>query len=157
MPKSQRSDIATALDDTSSYPENQMIRPNEMICQNRMIKPENQASASIRELSTIEQMRLEEARVTNILCALLIFGLIAACVITFCITKSIFSFSFLSFLSPIPKIRRRQEEAIFPMGPEDLQIKLKEQEVEIARIEKQSTPIGLVLFAWLRRILGKMN
>ena len=104
---------------------------------------------------TIEQIRLEEARVTNLLCFFLAFGLITACAVTFCITQSPLSFGFLSGLPLIPAFRRRQGETIFPISQEDLQIKLKELDVEIERIRKQSPFTNLAPFTWLRRLLGK--
>lgn len=106
---------------------------------------------------TLEQIRLEEARVTNVLCFLLAFGLITASAVTFCITKSPLSFGFLSGLALIRAFRRRQEEFAFPLSPEDLQIRLKELDVEAKRIEKQSTTASHPLFSWLGRLFGKVG
>jgi len=120
-------------------------------------------SAQPAERSSLEHMRLSFLRTTNALCIILIVGLVVvlplASTIAFCVTRSFFSFSLLSPIIPgitlLLGLRRRQEEAIFPISPEDKEIRLKELAVEIERIRKQSTLTSLALFTWLRRLLGK--
>ena len=51
---------------------------------------------------TIEQMRLEQARMIDWICILLISTSIIASTVSFCITKTILSFSLLSLLSLLP-------------------------------------------------------
>jgi hypothetical protein len=100
-------------------------------------------------------MRLEQAKMIDWICILLIFTSIVASTVSFCMTKSMLSFSFLSLLSLLPSLRRRKEEAIFPISSEDLQIKLKELEVESERIKQQSKSPTLHLFTWLKHFIRK--
>jgi len=144
MPNSQSSDA----DDSSNASSTNTL-------DKKPIYQENQIALSNRGPKTIEQIRLEQALMVDLLCILLIVTLIAASVVTFCITRSMFSFGFLSFLSLLPSVRRRKEEAIFPISTEDLQIKLKELDVEIERIRKQNASTILPLFTWLKRIIGR--
>ncbi len=105
--------------------------------------------------NTIEQMRLEQARMIDWICIFLIFISIVASAVSFCITKSIVSFSFISLLSLLPSMRRRKEEAIFPISSEDLQIKLKELDVECERIKCQNKSPNLPFLTWLKHFIRK--
>ena len=122
---------------------------------NKLVRQENQTSPSTSELKTTEQLRLEEARMVNWLCFLLVVISTTSSAVAFCVTKNPFSFSFLSLLPLLPVIRRRKEEAIFPISTEDLQIRLKELDVEMERVKKQNTSTTLPFFAWLKRINGR--
>jgi hypothetical protein len=101
--------------------------------------------------STTEQVRWSLLQTSNTLCIILIVGLIVvlplASTVAFCVTKSILSFGLLSPIIPgitlLLRLRRRPEEFAFPLSPEDLQIRLKELDVEANRIEKQSTTASL--------------
>ena len=106
---------------------------------------------------TIEQVRLEQARMIDWICILLISTSIIASTVSFCMTKSILSFSFFSLLSLLPSLRRRKEEAIFPISSEDLQIKLKELDVESERIRQQSKSPNLHFFTWLKHFIRKQS
>lgn len=106
---------------------------------------------------SVQQMCMEQAHVNNALCALLIFVAVAATAVTFCITKSILCFNFLWLLSLLPSIKRRQEEALFPISTEDLQIRLKELDVEVERIKSGKTSTVSTLIAWLwKRLRGRL-
>ncbi len=129
-------EVANTVDDKPNYQENQIL-------------PLRQSS------QTTEQLRVEQARMVDLLCILLIVSLTTASVVAFCVTRSLLSFSFLSLLSLLPAIRRRKEEAIFPINEKDFHIKLKELDVEIERIRKQSSSGNLPIFLLLKRILGK--
>jgi hypothetical protein len=86
-----------------------------------------------------EQLRVQEAHMVDLLCILLITFLVTASAVAFCVTRSMLSFSFLTLLSLLPSLRRRKEEAIFPISENDFRIKLKELDVEIERIRKQNS------------------
>ena len=74
------------------------------------------------------------------------------------LTKNPLSFmALLPVLSQVPNIRRRLEEFALPISPEDKEIRLKELDVEIARIKKQSTLTSLPLFSWLSRHLSRWS
>ena len=105
--------------------------------------------------NTIEQVRIEQARMVDWICVFLISISIIASVVSFCITKSIVSFSFISLLGLLPSMRRRKEEAIFPISSEDLQIKLKELDVECERIKYQNKSPNIPLFNWLKHFIRK--
>jgi hypothetical protein len=62
-----------------------------------------------------------------------------------------------STYSQLPSLRRRKEEAIFPISSEDLQIKLKELDVEHERIKQQSKSPNLPLFTWLKHFTRKQS
>lgn len=144
MPNSQNSDI------DSNIVVNTVGNVNDTL-----IYRENQTPLSTKGSEIIEQMRLERVRVTDLICILLIVASVAASATTFCITKNILSFGFLSALSALPTIRRRQEEAIFPISAEDKEIKLKELDVEIARIRQRRTFASLPLLTWIHRLIRK--
>ncbi len=95
-------------------------------------------SAQPAEGSSLEHVRLSLLRTNDALCIILTLGLIVvlplASTVAFCVTRSFFS---LSLLSPI--------------------IRLKELDVEIARIKKQSTITSLPLFSWLGRLLSRWS
>jgi hypothetical protein len=120
---------------------------------NKPIPQENQLPP--QGLKIPDHFLVEQARITDLICVVLIVSLIAASAVTFCYTRSLLSFGFLTFLSLPLSIRRRKEEAIFPIGSEDFQIKLKELDVEMARIKNQNAPIILPLFTWFKRILKR--
>ena len=143
MPKSQSSDA----DDTSDASKAKV--DDKPTCQ------ENQHPPLSSGLKVTEQFLIEQARITDFFCILLIVALIAASTVTFCITRSMLSYGFLTFLTLLPSIRRRKEEAIFPISNEDFQIKLKELDVEIERVRKQNARINFPIFAWLRRLIYK--
>ena len=105
--------------------------------------------------NTIEQMRFEQARMIDWICIFLISMSIIASAVSFCITKSIVSFSFISLLGLLPSMRRRKEEAFFPISSEDLQIKLKELDVECERIKYQNKSLNIPLFSWLKYFIRK--
>jgi hypothetical protein len=119
------------------------------------INQKNQTPTPKRGSKTPEQFRLEQARINDVLSILLIVIPITASVVTFCITRSLASFGFLSLLSMLPAMRRRIVEALFPISAEDLQIKMKELDVEIERIRKHNTPTILHIFTWLKRFTGR--
>lgn len=144
MPNSQSSDADNGIDAS-----------NTNTLDNKLIRQENQTLLLARRSKTTEQLRLEQARMIDLLCVLLIVTVTASSVVAFCITRSVLSFSFLSLLSLLPSIRRRKEEAIFPISAEDLQIKLKELDVEIERIKKQNASTPSLFFTWLKRITGR--
>ena len=103
-----------------------------------------------------ERIRLSLLRTTNALCIILTVGPLVASTIAFCITRSPLSFvALLPVLSQVSNIRRRLEEFAFPTSQEDQQIRLKELDVELERIRKQSPFANLTPFTWLRRLLGK--
>ncbi len=104
MPNSQSSDADNGIDAS-----------NTNTLDNKLIRQENQTLPLARRSKTTEQLRLEQARVIDLLCVLLIVTVTASSVVAFCITRSVLSFSFLSLLSLLPSIRRRKEEAIFPI------------------------------------------
>ena len=131
------------------------VIPTKMV-EGKIINQEDQAPFKSCSHS-IEEMRLEQARMIDWICILLITTSIVASTVSFCMTKSMLSFSFLSLLSLLPSLRRRKEEAIFPMSREDLQIKLKELEVECERIRQQSKSPYLPLFNWLKHVLRKQT
>ncbi len=116
---------------------NNGVIPTNIVDEKR-ISQKDQVALKRRSSNAIEQVRLEQARMIDWICIFLIFTSIIASVVSFCITKSVLSFSFLSLLSLLSSIRRRKEEAIFPISSEDLQIKLKELDVEYERIRHQS-------------------
>ena len=138
MPKSQSGAIANAVD-TIPHPE--------------------------KAARTIEQIRLSLLRTNYALCIILtaglIFGPLIASTVAFCITRSPLSLSLLSPVVPgillLLRLRRRPEEFAFPISQNDLQIRLKELDVEKAKIEKQSTTASLPLFSWLRRLLSQSS
>ena len=127
------------------------------IVEEKRIYQEDQTSLNRCGSYTIEQMRLEQAKMIDWICIFLIFTSIIASAVSFCITKSILSFSFLSLISLLPSLRRRKEEAIFPISSEDLQIKLKELDVEHERIKQQSKSTNLPLFTWLKHFTRKQS
>jgi hypothetical protein len=73
----------------------------------KLVQQESQTLPSARGSKTTEQLRLEQARMIDLLCVLLIVALTTSSVVAFCITRSALSFSFLSLLSLLPSIRRR--------------------------------------------------
>lgn len=139
----------------SSDADNDSDVSNSNILNNKPVHQENQTLPSTSGPKTIEQLRLEQARTIDLLCVLLIVTLTAGSVVAFCFTRNVLSFSFLTLLSLLPAIRRRKEEAIFPISTGDLQIRLKELDVEMERVKKQGTSITLSFFAWLKRIIGR--
>ncbi len=140
MPNSQSSDA----DDNSDA-------SNANIVDNKPIPQENQLPPP-KGVRVPERFLVEQARIADLICVILIISLIAASAVTFCYTRSLLSFGFLTFI-PLPlSIRRRKEEAIFPISAEDLQIRLKELDVEMERIRKHNALGNLPLFTWLKRI-----
>jgi hypothetical protein len=130
------------------------VIPNNIVEEKRICQ-EVQATVHNRRSDPLEQMRLEQAKMIDWICILLIFTSIIASALCFCITKSVISFSFLSLNSLLPSLRRRKEEAIFPISGEDLQIKLKELDVERERVKQQSKSPYLPLFSWLKHFTRK--
>ncbi len=121
---------------------------------NKLIRQEKQTPL-LRGSKVTDQFLVDQARNADLICITIIFMLIAASVVTFCYTRNILSLGFLTFI-PLPlSIRRRKEEAIFPISAEDLQIRLKELDVEIERVRKQNAPLNLPLFTWLKRIISR--
>ncbi len=122
-------------------------------------------SAQPAEGSSLEHVRLSLLRTNDALCIILTLGLIVvlplASTVAFCVTRSFFSLSLLSPIIPgitlLLRLRRRPEEFAFPTSREDQQIRLKELDVEIARIKKQSTITSLPLFSWLGRLLSRWS
>ena len=143
MPSSQNSDA-----DNGSEVSNANVLDNKPICQENQISP-------LKGLKTTEKFLVEQARIADFICVFLILILIVASVVTFCATRSMFSFGFLTFIPWILPIRRRKEEAIFPISTQDYQIKLKELDVEMERIRKQNPPINLPFFTWLKRVISR--
>jgi hypothetical protein len=143
MPNSQGSDA-----DNSSEVNNANTLDN------KPTRQENQTPPS-KGLKMTEKFLVEQARMADFICVFLIIILIVASVVTFCSTRSMLSFSFLPFIPWILSIRRRKEEAIFPISTEDLQIKLKELDVEMEKIRKQNAPLNLPLFSWLKRVISR--
>jgi hypothetical protein len=141
VPNSQSSDADNGIDDSNAN--------------NKLVQQENQTLLLTKGAKTTEQIRLEEARTINLLCFLLVVISAGCSVIAFCFTKSVFSFGFLTLLSSLPSIRRRKEEAIFPISPEDLQIRMKELDVEMERAKKQDVSTKPLLFTWLKRTIGR--
>ena len=127
------------------------------IVEEKRISKEDQTSLNRCSSDTIEHMRLEQAKMIDWICIFLIFTSIIASAVSFCMTKSIFSFSFLSLISLLPSLRRRKEEAIFPISSEDLQIKLKELDVEHERVKQQSKSPNLPLLTWLKHFIRKQS
>jgi len=144
MPNSQSRD-SDNTDDVS----NLNTFDNKPTCQ------ENQTSRLTKESEIIEQLRLEQSRINDLLCIFLIVALLTASLVAFCVTRSMLSFGFLSLLSLLPSMRRRKEETIFPISAADKEIKLRELDVEIERIRKQGTPSILSFLTWLKHIFGK--
>lgn len=121
---------------------------------NKLIRQENQ-SPQQKGLNLSEQFIMEQARKADRLCVLFIIVLVAATACTFCYTRSPLSFSFLTLL-PLPlSIRRRKEEAIFPISREDLQIRLKELDIEMEKIRKQNPSVILTFLNWLKRLFKR--
>ncbi len=102
-----------------------------------------------------ERFLVEQARMADLLCGVIIISLIAACVVAFCYTKSLLSFSFMTLIPLFLSIRRRKEEAIFPISAEDLQIRLKELDVELEKVKKQNALGNVPLLTWLKQMLRK--
>lgn len=143
MPDSQSSDA----DDNSDA-------SNANIVDDKPIHQENQLPQP-KGLKVPEHFLVEQARIADLICVILISSLIAASTVAFCYTRSLLSFGFLTFI-PLPlSIRRRKEEAIFPISAEDLQIRLKELDVEMERIRKHNASGNLSLLTWLKRIFRK--
>jgi hypothetical protein len=140
MPNSQSSDA----DDASKA----------NIIDNKLIPQGNQRVPSKR-LRVPEHFLVEQARITDLMCVILTVSLIVASTVAFCYTRSLFSFGFLTLISLPLSIRRRKEEAIFPIGAEDLQIRLKELDVEIEKIKSQNVWKNLPLFNWLKGIFRR--
>lgn len=76
---------------------------------------------------TIEQMRWSYLRAIFAFCILVMLIVIAATTIMFCITKNPWSFSLVSALTPLLKLRRRIENFLFPLSQEDLLLEMSKQ------------------------------
>lgn len=77
--------------------------------------------------STIEQMRWSYLRAIFAFCILITLAIMAATVIMFCLTQSPLSFSLLSPLTLLLKLRRRIENFLFPLSQEDLVLEMSKQ------------------------------
>jgi hypothetical protein len=121
---------------------------------NKLILQGNQP-LSPKELHVSERFFVEQARTADLMCGVIIISLIVASVVAFCDTRSLLSFSFLTCIPFFLSIRRRKEEAIFPISTEDLQIRLKELDVEIEKVRKQNAVGILPFFTWLKHIFKK--
>ena len=124
------------------------------IADNKLIHQENQPLPPKR-LKLSERFLVEQARTADLMCGIIIISLIVASVVAFCDTRSLLSFSFLTCIPLFLSIRRRKEEAIFPISTEDLQIRLKELDVEIEKVRKQNAVGALSFFTWLKHIFRK--
>lgn len=124
------------------------------IADNKLIRQENQ-SLPPKGLKVSERFLVEQARTADLMCGIVIISLIVASVVAFCDTRSLLSFSFLTCIPLFLSIRRRKEEAIFPISTEDLQIRLKELDVEIEKVRKQNAVGALPFFTWLKHIFRK--
>lgn len=121
---------------------------NQLICQ------ENQ-SPQRKGLNLSEPFIMEQARKADRLCVLFIIVLVAATSFTFCYTRSPLSFSFLPLL-PLPlAIRRRKDEAIFPIRTEDFQLQLRALDIEMEKIRKQNPSVILTFLNWLKRLFKR--
>ncbi len=143
MPDSQSSD---ADDDSGASKAN--------IADNKLIRQENQPQPP-KGLKVPERFLVEQARTADLMCGIIIISLIVASVVAFCDTRSLLSFGFLTCIPLFLSIRRRKEEAIFPISTEDLQIRLKELDVEIEKIRKHNALGNLPLITWLKHIFRK--
>ncbi len=123
---------------------------------NKLIRQENQIPLP-KGLKVTEQFLVEQARSADLICVFLFVTLVAASVVTVCITRSMLSFGFLTFIPLLLSVRHRKEEAIFPISAEDLQIKLKELDVEMERIRKQNSSMNISLLTWLKRIMSRWH
>lgn len=121
---------------------------------NKLISQGNQAP-QLRGLNLPEHFIMEQARKDDLLCVLMTIVVIGAAAGTFCYTRNLFSFGFLTFLSLPLSIRRRKEEAIFPISTEDYQIRLKELEIEMEKVRKQNSAVILPFLNWLKHIFRK--
>jgi hypothetical protein len=143
MPESQSRNADNSTDDS-----------NVDNADNKLIRQENQAP-QLKGLNLPEHFIMEQARKDDLLCVLITIVLIGAAVGTFCYTRNLFSFGFLTLL-PLPlSIRRRKEEAIFPISKEDYQIRLRELDIEMEKVRKQNSSVILPLLNWLKRIFRK--
>lgn len=117
--------------------------------------PSNGTSES-EERKNIEKARQADIHMTNMLCILLIIGPTIASAVIFCITRNPASLS-LAFIIPpaIIKLRHRLQMHLYPFSQEELQIELKDREVEIERIKKQSGLSNLTILNWLRHLFIK--
>jgi hypothetical protein len=155
MPESHSSDITYSQDHTIEHRPLQEVFDHS--CGSGGL---NASQASVLQQaakrSSSEQLRWSLVRTTNALSLILTMGPLIAGTIAFCITRNPWSFiALLPVLSQVSNLRRRLEESAFPISQEDLLIRLKELEVEVKRIEKQSTVASLPLFIWIRRRISK--